>query len=254
MKRHVLVVNDDGIQSEGLRALAEAFLQDDWHVTVCAPHQERSASSHSITIKRPVIVSSVRWEGFSDAAVLYQTDGTPADCVKIAMLSLCESKPDLVVSGINNGWNCGTDVHYSGTVGAAMEAAFEGAPAIAVSAARHPSNMQKAYSAALVVNVARKMLQKPLPIPSVLNINVPDCDPDAIKGIVQAPMTCVRYKDAYHSMHERGRSAYWLSGEIIEEGNLPGGDLDCLLKGYVTMTLLGWDITQSSLLNEYLEG
>ena len=256
MKPYVLICNDDGILSNGLRALADAFWDDGWRVTVCAPHQERSASAHSITIKRPVVTSSVRWEGMPEEAeiAVFQTDGTPADCVKVALLNLCESKPDLVVSGINNGWNCGTDVHYSGTVGAAMEAAFNDVPAIAVSSARGAGGKQNEYAAALATRMARKLIEKPLPMPSVLNINVPDCEPEAVKGIVEAPLTCIRYTDRYHSMrHERGRTAYWLSGDIIEEGNLPGGDLDCLLKGYATVTVLGWDLTVSGLLDGVMD-
>lgn len=255
MSRHVIISNDDGIFSKGLRALADAFLSDGWRVTVCAPHQERSASAHSITFGRPLVVSPVAWESLPSGAdiTVYKTDGMPADCVKVAMLSLCEEKPDLVVSGINNGWNCGTDVHYSGTVGAAMEGAFEGAPAIAVSAPRFSSDSQTAYAAALAAKMAQKLLQKPLPVPMILNINIPDCDPGEIKGVVEAPMTCVNYKDYYSAMrHEHGRSAHWLSGNIVEEGCLPGGDLDCLLKGYATITALGWDLTKSGMLEGFI--
>ncbi len=243
MTRHVLLSNDDGVQAPGLRALADAFCAAGWRVTVAAPDQERSAASHSITIKRPLVVSPARWEGVPEGAPLavWKADGTPADCVKVALHEICEGKPDLVVSGINNGWNAGTDVHYSGTVGAAMEGAFEGYPAIAVSVKR-PDAAKLVGAAALAVRMAGRLLAHPLPTPSVLNINLPDCPPDEIRGVVEAPMTCIRYTDAYDRMeHTRGRHAYWLKGDIIEEGCLPDGDLDRLVRGYATVTAVGWD-------------
>lgn len=252
MKWHVLISNDDGISSSGLRALADAFLSDGWRVTVCAPHQERSAASHSITITRPIVATPVTWDGVPQGADLtvFQTDGTPSDCVKLAMLKLCPDKPDVVVSGINNGWNIGSDVHYSGTVSAAMEGAFEGAQAIAVSSRRLWPERNR-YAASLVTRAARGILAKPLPVPSVLNINIPDCEPEDVRGLVEAPLTYIQYTDVFDSMpHSRGRSAHWLSGEIMEEGCLPGGDLDRLLQRYATMTVLGWDLTAHGLLND----
>ena len=119
---HVLLSNDDGVFAPGLRALADAFLADGWRVSVCAPESERSAASHSITIRHPIVAAARAWEGVVEGAPLavWACSGTPADCVKVAILKLCNARPDLVVSGVNNGWNLGTDVHYSGTVGAAM--------------------------------------------------------------------------------------------------------------------------------------
>ncbi len=241
---HVLISNDDGVYAPGLRALASAFLADGWRVTVCAPDTERSAASHSITIKKPIVAAPVQWEGIANDTPLtiWKTDGTPADCVKLALHALCDGRPDAVVSGINDGWNTGTDVHYSGTVGAAMEGAFEGVPAVAVSAS-YPDDARYAYTAALAVRCTRSLLASPLPLPSVLNINTPACAPEDIKGIVEAPLTCVQYSDRYdHMPHTRGRAAYWIRGDMIEEGCLPGGDLDMLTQGYATVTALGWDI------------
>lgn len=252
MKQSVLISNDDGVMSPGLHALADAFLADGWRVVVCAPHQERSAAAHSITIKRPIVASLVLWHDVPEDADLsvYQTDGTPCDCVKLAMHELCGFKPDIVVAGINNGWNVGSDVHYSGTCGAAMEGAFEGAPAIAVSAKRFDDQRNR-FAASVTVKLAKRLVVSPLPMPSVLNINVPDCAPEDVKGLVEAPLTCITYTDVFRSMqHSRGRSAHWLSGDIVEEGCKPGGDLDRLLQGYVTMTVLGWDMTAYGLLDD----
>lgn len=242
---HVLLSNDDGVNAAGLRALADAFLADGWRVSVCAPDRERSAAAHSITIKRPLAVSPLEWEGVPTGVPLkvWKVDGTPADCVKLALLELLPQKPDVVVSGINNGWNIGTDVHYSGTVGAAMEAAFEGVPAIAVSVER-PDAARFRYTAQYALKSAAGLLVHPAPMRTVLNLNAPNCAPEQIRGIVEAPLTPIQYTDSYDRMeHTRGRSAYWLKGEIIERGCLPGGDLDRLLHGYATMTLMGWDVS-----------
>lgn len=198
------------------------------------------------------MASPVIWYDVPENADLsvYQTDGTPCDCVKLAMRVLCEHKPDVVVAGINNGWNVGSDVHYSGTCGAAMEGAFEGAPAIAVSTRRYTESRNH-YTASLVAKLARRLIAAPLPMPSILNINMPDCAPEDVKGLVEVPLTYIHYADVFHSMkHNRGRSAHWLSGDIVEEGCMPGGDLDRLLQGYATMTVVGWDMTMRGLLDE----
>lgn len=198
---HVLLSNDDGVFAPGLRALADAFLADGWHVTVAAPDRERSAAAHSITIKRPMVARKTDYSGVPKGAPLdvWSIDGTPADCAKLALHELCEKRPDLVVSGINNGWNVGTDIHYSGTVGAALEAAFEGAPGIAVSV-RNPNEDRYANAAILAVHAARGMLRRPPAMPSILNINLPDRAPKQIRGVVEAPMTSIRYTDSYDVM------------------------------------------------------
>ena len=253
--RNVLLSNDDGIHSPGLRALADAFLQDGWRVCVCAPDGERSAAAHSITIKRPLVVTEIKWTDVAENAPLtvYTCDGTPADCVKVALLSLLERKPDVVVSGINNGWNAGTDVHYSGTVGAAMEAAFEGAQGIAVSVS-HPDRARNENAAMCAVGLARRLVEAPLDLPAILNLNLPDCPPEAIRGLVEAPLSAIRYTDAYdHLPRGRGRGAYWLKGEIVEESALPGGDLERLLHGYATVTAVGWDLSLRGACTEILQ-
>lgn len=245
MMRHVLLGNDDGVSAPGLRALADAFLQAGWQVTVAAPDTERSAASHSITMRRPLVAQHIEWNGVPEGAPLsvWAVDGTPADSVKLGLHELSGSRPDLVVSGINNGWNVGTDVHYSGTVGAAMEAAFEQVPAIAVSVFQ-PDASRYARAAQIAVQSATRLLAQPPPMPSVLNINLPNCPPDEIAGLVEAPLTCIQYTDAYDVL-ERGKkhAAYWLKGEIIEEGCTPDSDLSMLLQGYATLTLLGWDLS-----------
>lgn len=259
--RHVLISNDDGVFAPGLRALTDAFLANGWRVTVAAPDRERSAASHSITIKQPVVAARREWDGVPQGAPLcvWALDATPADCVKVALHALCQGRPDLVASGINDGWNVGTDVHYSGTVGAAMEGAFEGVPGLAVSTKLpHAERYQHAtgklvsealaeryrYAAGLAVQCADRLMAHPLPMPSVLNLNTPDFAPEEVRGLAEAQMANIRYTDAYDRMeHGNGRSAYWIKGEIIEESCTPGSDLAMLVAGYATVTALGWDLT-----------
>ena len=241
--RSVLLSNDDGVYAPGLSALAGAFLADGWRVCVCAPDGERSGASHGIVIARPIIASPVELEGLSAPVPAWKCDGLPSDCVRLALLELCDGRPDIVIAGVNDGWNVGRDVHFSGTFGAAMEAAFEGVPAIAVSA-QHPGPAQYRNAAELAARLARALLKAPLPMPSVLNVNLPKGDIDHIQGLVEAPLTNFRYTDYYDKLkHTRGRTAYWLGGEIIKESVMPGGDLDCLLRGYATVTAVGWDMT-----------
>lgn len=244
--RSVLLSNDDGVFAPGLRALADAFLADGWRVTVSAPDGERSAASHSITIKRPLVAKPTEYGGVPEGAPLavWAADGTPADCVKLALLRLVTERPDVVVSGINNGWNVGTDVHYSGTVGAAMEGAFEGVPAIAVSVMR-PNAARYANAARHAVAVAGRLAAAPEDMPSVVNLNLPNMEPEAIRGLVEAPLALIRYTDDYdHMPRDNGRDAYWLKGEIVEENLREGSDLHWLLRGYATLTLLDWDLSK----------
>lgn len=243
--RHVLLTNDDGVFAPGLRALADAFLCAGFRVTVAAPDRERSAASHSITIKRPLVAVKMKWSGVPEGVPLqvFHVDGLPADCAKLALRELCEEAPELVVSGINNGWNVGTDVHYSGTVGAAMEAAFEGYAAMAVSVQR-PSPVRYENAARLAVSLASRLLGSPLPGPSVLNVNLPDCEPEEVVGVVEAPLTPIAYSDVFHKLsYANSKCAYWLAGEIKEGDCLPAGDLDRLRRRYATVTALGWDLS-----------
>lgn len=261
--RHVLLSNDDGVFAPGLRALADAFVGAGWRVTVAAPDRERSATAHSLTMRTPLVAVKHTWDGVPQGAPLsvWSIDGTPADCMKLGLHDLCGEKPDLVASGINSGWNVGTDVHYSGTVGAAVEGAFEGYPAIAVSAggsaagptAGVPTPAQYAYAAALAAKLADRMLASPLPSATVLNLNLPNCAPEDVRGLVEAPMTHIRYTDSYDKLERSERSAaYWLRGEIVEESCTPGGDLSMLLAGYATMTVLGWDLTMPGMCGDLM--
>ncbi|MGH7858494.1 MAG: 5'/3'-nucleotidase SurE, partial [Candidatus Binatia bacterium] len=183
----ILVSNDDGIHSDGLRALHEAMARLD-EVVIVAPDRERGAVSHSLTLHRPLRVSEIapRW---------YAIDGTPADCVFLAINGILSEAPRLAVSGINRGANLGDDVTYSGTVGAAMEAALVGIPAIAFSlAARGPFRFEGA--ARFAGELAAAVLREGLPPDTFLNVNVPDSAPERLSSFAATRLGRRRYSDA----------------------------------------------------------
>jgi 5'-nucleotidase len=237
MKR-ILVTNDDGVYSDGIKALADA-LKTLGEVTVVAPLAEASAIGHALTLRRPL-----RLETISDG--VYAVDGTPTDCVNIAISSVLGGMPDLVVSGINKGWNLGDDVTYSGTVSGAFEAALLGPPGIAVSLQRTdgPFDFSEAARGALVV--AQSVLEKGLPSRTFLNINVPHGITKGLKVTVQARRNHITKVDA--RVDPRGQRYFW-----IEEGQNDWephdrSDFQAVRDGYISVTPLQPDLTAHSLL------
>ena len=162
---NILVTNDDGVHSEGIRALADA-LAPFGEVTIVAPIQEASAIGHALTLRRPLRVETI-------GPRIFAVDGTPTDCVNIAITHVLHGKPDLIVSGINKGWNLGDDVTYSGTVAGALEGALLGIPSIAVSAQRVRDDCEFGPAAHASARVAEVVLSRGMPKFTLLNINVP---------------------------------------------------------------------------------
>ena len=233
---HALITNDDGIAAIGIQSLAGAFIQAGHRVSIAAPDTQRSAAGHSITLFRPLMAKETDWPG----ARAWAIDGTPADCVKLALDKL-SGPVDVVVSGINDGYNIGTDVHYSGTVSAAMEGAFAGFPAIAVSVPfRRPDLCPLAAKTAL--KAAEKIYAKPLAQPFTLNINLPDVPPEEIAGERAADLARLRYDDGYlEQENERVGKYYWLIGGMAAEQEEGDADVCLLKKGYITYTALGYN-------------
>ena len=229
----ILVTNDDGVYSEGLHALADA-LRSIGEVTVVAPLGEASAIGHALTIARPLLLERLR-EG------VHSVDGTPADCVNLGVVHVLMGLPDLVVSGINKGYNLGDDVTYSGTVGGALEGALLGTPAIAVSLQRTSDPFDFGPAAAATERVAAQVLRHGLPSRTLLNINVPRGLPKGMKVTVQGMRNHVTKVAA--SMDPRGRPYYW-----IEEGEDTYADGEradhvAVHQGYVSVTPLQPDLT-----------
>lgn len=238
--RNILLTNDDGIFAPGLAAM-HAAIQRLGDVQVVAPASEQSGVSHSITYLEPLIIDEV-FHG--DQLFGRAVGGSPADCVKAAMLELCDPVPDLVVSGINSGVNAGINVLYSGTVAAAIEGAFFGVTSIAVSLSTEtrPDYEQTAEKA---VRLIEQLLAQEPPTGSLWNINFPPGREDWPRGVRVVPMGLERYREQLEKrIDPRGRSYYW-SG-LHPEQHPPSeahSDVASLAEGYVTITPLNFDLT-----------
>lgn len=233
---HILVSNDDGYLSPGIRALHEA-MQKLGQATIVAPDRNRSGASNSLTLSHPVLVQKREQSIFS-------IEGTPTDCVNIGLSGLLESNQDMVVSGINDGPNLGDDVLYSGTVAAAIEGRHLGHPAVAVSMATHePSHYETA--AQVVSTLVSHHTEVPLPADTILNINVPDLPLKKLKGMRSTRLgTRHPSQDAIRQTSPRGEILYWLghAGDIADDG--PGTDFGAVRDGYVSVTPLQIDLTR----------
>lgn len=234
---NILLTNDDGIQAVGLRALYRALVDAGHAVHVVAPVTEQSAVGHAVTLSTPLRVKEFKENGFQGLGVY----GTPVDCVKLGVTTLLQSKPDVVVSGINAGANVGVDILYSGTVSAATEGALMGLPALAVSYdSFNPVDLaeQANYAAALLTRIPWSVL----PAQSLLNLNFPARPIAETKGLRLCPHTAAMYKDWYETrVDPRGRPYYWLDGVIPPEKLAPDTDRRLLTEGYVTLTPLRFD-------------
>ena len=233
----ILISNDDGILAPGIRALVKAFAAAGHEVCVFAPDGQRSAASHSLTMTMPLIPRKAAFEG---ASVAYAINGTPVDCVKLALHNLC-TDAEFVVSGINHGYNLGTDVLYSGTVGAAMEGALNGVPAMAVSLAPEREDTYD-LAAQMAVKMFDFACAHPLPQGQVLNLNYPGVD--RALGVRAVPLKATRYIDTYIDReNDRVGHYYWLSGGIDENQEPGDDDFTWLKKGYATVTAVTADMT-----------
>ncbi|MEW6321777.1 MAG: 5'/3'-nucleotidase SurE [Acidobacteriota bacterium] len=238
----ILVTNDDGVHSEGLRALAEA-LKGVGDVTVVAPIQESSAIGHALTLRRPLRIETV-------AHGVYAVDGTPTDCVNLGVAVVMKGElPDLVVSGINLGWNLGDDVTYSGTVAGALEAALLGIPAIAVSLYRARDHVFDFTAAAEAgAAVATLILRHPLPERTFLNINVPRGTPKGYRRTVQGKRNHIT--KISERLDPRGKAYFWIEEGLDEWTAHDRSDYHAVKDGYISVTPLQPDMTAHDALEE----
>jgi len=233
---HIIISNDDGYEAAGINALAKG-LSPLAQLTVVAPDRDRSGASNSLTLEYPIRASQMS-NGF------YRVDGTPTDCVHLAITGLIENDADMVVSGINLGANLGDDVLYSGTVAAAMEGRFLGLPAIAVSLTSFDGNHFE--TAVKVVQILIEQIQlAELPADTLLNVNVPDLPWEKINGI-QATRLGHRHKaePVVKSSDPRGRAIYWVGPPGKEKDEGEGTDFYAIKNGYVSITPIKVDLTQ----------
>ncbi len=242
----ILVTNDDGIYSPGIKALYLA-MKEIGEVYVVAPDSEKSAVGHAITLSDPLRVSKAERGGeFFGWAV----NGTPADCVKLGIKAILEFTPDLVVSGINQGSNTATNVIYSGTISAATEGAIMGVPAIAFSLT---SFTKKEFSGAAAVAkvLARKVLETGLPEGSLLSVNVPPLPPEELAGIKVTRQGRGRYEEFFEKRVDPiNRTYYWLGGTKLILDTDEDVDEVAIARNYVSVTPLQYDLTHQKLLSE----
>ncbi|MBD9355045.1 5'/3'-nucleotidase SurE [Methylomonas albis] len=239
---HILISNDDGYLAQGINTLAEALSQYA-DVSVVAPDKNRSAASNSLTLDMPLRATQCE-NGF------VRVDGTPTDCVHLAITGLLAHEPDMVFAGINHGANLGDDVLYSGTVAAATEGRFLGLPAVAISlASSDPKHFDTAAHVAVIL--MQKILNHPLPEDTLLNVNVPDLPIAELKGY-QSTRLGQRHKAeaVIRSQDPRGHVIYWVGPPGSEQDAGPGTDFDAIRNGYVSVTPLQLDLTRY----ERLEG
>lgn len=247
----LLISNDDGIFAMGVRTLANTLATAGYDVTVVCPDRERSATGHGLTLHHPIranLVDSL----FHSAVTAWSCSGTPSDCVKFALSAVLESPPDFVLSGINHGSNLGTDILYSGTVSAAMEGTIDGLPSLALSLASYTATD---FTTAAII--AQQLLEKLPPIPqgTLLNVNIPAVSKEEIAGVMLTRQGLRRYIEQFEKrLDPRGKSYYWLAGEVIEEMPQPEAkdlprevltDVDAISQNYVTLTPLEFDLTNT---------
>ena len=231
----ILVTNDDGVYSPGIQILAKRLRELDT-VVIVAPDRERSAAGHSMTLHRPLLIEQIK-DG------IYSVNGTPTDCVNIAVKGLLNETPRLVVSGINKGPNLGDDVTYSGTVAGAIEGILLGIPSFAISLAAR-ENFHFAEAAEVALRTADQIFKEGLPSGTLLNINVPNLPLDEMQGTRITRLG----KRIYHQMtveriDPRGKKYYWIGGGEPDWEREEGTDLDAIDRKSVSITPLHLDMT-----------
>ena len=232
---HFLLSNDDGYQSPGISALAEV-LESIGKVTVVAPDRDCSGASNSLTLDSPLYVKQ-------DERGFYYVNGTPSDCVHLAITGLLNEEPDMVVSGINSGANLGEDVLYSGTVAAAMEGRFLGCPAIAFSLVGEKP-VDYSTSKLVVTEIVKSLIENPLD-DALLNVNIPDVNYDEIKGF-KASRLGNRHKSepVIKTLDPKGRDVYWVGPVGAEQDAGEGTDFHAIRSKYVSITPIQIDLTR----------
>jgi 5'-nucleotidase len=244
----ILISNDDGYRADGLTALTDALAQLA-EITVVAPDRNRSGASNSLTLDVPLRVFPYEERKY------YVLNGTPTDCVHLAISGLLEEEHDMVVSGINDGPNLGDDVLYSGTVAAAIEGRFLGLPAIAVSLVMQPSSGQHYATAARVAaELVMRIQRTPLHQATILNVNVPDVPYEALNGYAATRLGFRhRSERIVRSEDPRGRPVFWVGPAGVGQDAGPGTDFHAVANNHVSVTPLQIDLTRHAMLDDMRE-
>ncbi|MDP3268667.1 MAG: 5'/3'-nucleotidase SurE [Legionella sp.] len=238
----ILVSNDDGVMAPGIIMLAKE-LATIAQVEVVAPDRNRSGASNSLTLTRPLTVRKLE-NGY------YSVEGTPTDCVHLALTGFLEPTFDIVVSGINDGANLGDDILYSGTVAAAMEGRYLGLPAIAISMVGD-LELNFETAATIAKQLVIKLSSNRLPSQTILNVNIPNLPLDEIKGMQVTRLGTRHSAEAVIKDHDpRGRPIYWIGPPGLESDAGPGTDFHAINSGYVSITPLHLDLTHYKMFDQ----
>jgi 5'-nucleotidase len=236
----ILISNDDGINSPGIRALVEAVC-DLGQVIVVAPDSPQSGMGHAITIGDPLRLNKVEvFEGVDS----WQCSGTPADCVKLARDKILHSRPDICLSGINHGANHSINVLYSGTMSAAMEAAIEGVPSIGFSLLDYKFDADFTIAKKVAHDLTKRMLAGKMPAHFLLNVNIPIVTADTFKGMKVCRQAYARWAEEFdHRVDPRGKDYYWMTGKFVNMDKDPGTDVEALKGGFASVVPIKIDFT-----------
>ena len=247
VNRHILITNDDGIDADALAPLAEALakLGD---VDIIVPERNWSGASHSITLFRPLRVRPTKLRSGQPA---FMTDGSPTDCVRLAVLGFLKHRPDIVVSGINRGANMGDDITYSGTVAAAMEGILSNVPSIAISIGAFGGDIDYGPAASFAALLTRNILDRGFAPDTLLNVNVPPLPRDQIAGVEVTRLGKRTYRDQLvERLDPYGNPYYWVGGPAMSGEAEEGTDVAAMGAGKISVTPIALDLTNHALLEE----
>ncbi len=244
-RRHILVTNDDGVESDALGPLVDALSQVG-EVHVIAPERNWSGASHSITLFRPL---RCRPTQLRTGQAAFMTDGSPTDCVRLAVLGFLKEKPDLVVSGINRGANLGDDITYSGTVAAAMEGLLSNIPSIAISIGAFGADIDFGPSSSFAAQLARNIFEHGFMSDALLNVNVPPLPRERIAGVEVTRLGKRNYRDQLvERLDPYGNPYYWVGGPAVSEEAEAGTDVAAVRAGKISVTPIRLDLTDHDLI------
>lgn len=247
----ILLSNDDGIVANGIRALTEE-LSKEHDVYVIAPDRERSAAGHSLTLHTPLRVEEL--EPKFGAKRNWVTTGTPGDCVKIGLSAILgpDEKPDLVISGINHGPNLGADILYSGTVSCALEGAMLGFPAIATSLAGLSCELENfEFAAKFMAKFVKRIKDITMPPKCILNINFPSLSGEDVNGVAITKLGTRMFTSDYDKrLDPRGKTYYWLAGQLIQYDENDGTDINALRMNKISITPITFEMTNFEIMEE----
>ena len=238
----ILVTNDDGITAKGIQTLIEIMSQIG-QVVVVAPDKPQSAMGHAITINNMLHLN--KFDAINPEILQYSCSGTPVDCVKIAVSEILDRKPDLCVSGINHGSNSSINVIYSGTMSAAVEAGIEGIPAIGFSLSDYDANANFDHTIPFIKKIVNNVLEKKLPVGTVLNVNFPKFSDKTINGIKICRQANAQWVEKFDKRQSPfGKDYYWLTGKFVNfESDANDTDEWALANNYVSIVPVQFDMT-----------